>query len=742
MIAVLLIALACFPAAADDPASDSGFSATEQSAVIEKLNPSFVHVEYILKYDKGVAPKGHGWAEKCPNCGRLHVGTSPDDLVTQERPLEAAGFLVAPSQLITTDPMIHSRFIRNIQVRMGDSVTDAKITGYFQEHNALLLETNEPVAGATPLTFDSNAKPPYLAIGHAKADGAWQTTASQISTSVSQTEDGRFFIPVSLSGVIVDRSAAPVALAVNNKLPADNIWKGSPLAWPIISANEMANHLKSLEQWCDRGILRVRLSFRSPRKDESNGMYWRHSGDDEDDAAQRNVPGILIDADRLIVLANLKPRITARLEKIDVFPSRGEPISGTFAGSLADYGCLIATLDRPSPNPLRVPRADIRDTRDQLLLGADVSFQGENRLAYFGHRRIPSFATKWKGRIYPELSGDDANLFLFDRRGALLTLPMTIRQKVAEEQSWRSPDVEATPTDYLLDCLANKESGLDSNNVPLTEERESRLAWLGVELQGLNRELARANGVSDLTEDGQSGALVSYVYPDSPAMAAGIEQGHILLRIHDEDQPKPIEISESFDSSFSMFPWERMDEIPEEYFDQLPSPWPSVENTHNRALTDLGFGKRVRIEYFDGNERKYADAEVTEGPPHYESAARFKSESLGMSVRDLTYEVRRYFQIQPDEPGVIVSRLEPGSKASVAGIRPYEIVMRIDNMPVTNVQEFEEMTARSDELRFTIKRMSRSRIVRIKNAGVQPIDSESTSLIDNDQANPHRVTDD
>ena len=68
-------------------------------------------------------------------------------------------------------------------------------------------------------------------------------------------------------------------------------------------------------------------------------------------------------------------------------------------------------------------------------------------------------------------------------------------------------------------------SHIDPSNVPLTEQEESRLAWVGVELQPLNKELARANNVSKLTRDGQIGALVSYVYPGSPAEKAGVEVG-------------------------------------------------------------------------------------------------------------------------------------------------------------------------------------------------------------------------
>ena len=64
--------------------------------------------------------------------------------------------------------------------------------------------------------------------------------------------------------------------------------------------------------------------------------------------------------------------------------------------------------------------------------------------------------------------------------------------------------------------------------------------------------------------------------------------------------------------------------------------------------------------------------------------------------------------------------------------RVLEIITRIDNMPAPDVKAFEKLINRPDELRFTVKRMSRSRIVRIRHSGIQPIESGSTPLIESE----------
>ena len=88
-------------------------------------------------------------------------------------------------------------------------------------------------------------------------------------------------------------------------------------------------------------------------------------------------------------------------------------------------------------------------------------------------------------------------------------------------------------------------------------------------------------------------------------------------------------------------------------------------------------------------------------------------------MRDLTYEVRRYFQIKENDPGVIISKIEKGSKAAVAGLKPYEIVLNVNDTPIRTTQDFEKAvtTSTAGELRLSIKRMTEGRIVKLKSAG-------------------------
>ena len=66
-----------------------------------------------------------------------------------------------------------------------------------------------------------------------------------------------------------------------------------------------------------------------------------------------------------------------------------------------------------------------------------------------------------------------------------------------------------------------------------------------------------------------------------------------------------------------------------------------------------------------------------------------------------------------EEPGVVISKIERGEKAEVAGLRPYEIIVTVDDRPVRNVKEFEEAVGRHGELRLFVKRLREGRTVKI-----------------------------
>lgn len=706
-----LLAAAAVAAAQDTREADEGaLTPADEVAIIKAVSPSLVRVEYTLRFDKGESPRVRGWAKRCPNCGSYH-GVSGEETISEERPLEVPGLLLAPDKVLTADLMTHPRFIKSIAVRAGEELVPALPAAYGTGQNATFLKLAKPLTHAKPLEFDAEAAGPYLTVQHLLLDAAWTTSVRSLSISVSITEYGRKFIPVPSYCLIVDDKGTPVGVSMKDELSVDDSWKGSPLKWETVSAKKLKKLLANVKKLASQSVLRVALSFRSPKKGADSS--YRYRSDDNGDT-ERNVTGLLVGDKQIMVLTSLKPKVTARLERIVVHPAEGEPVPATFAHTLTDYGCFVATLERSLPGAARMADGNIRDTRGALLLAAEVKLQGENRVAYFDHARIASYEIGWKRHVYPEIRGGARNIFLFDAGGALVALPVARRQKVTVERSWSSGTPILTSSADLVSVLGDLAKHSDASNVPLTEEEENRLAWLGVVLQPLNKELARINKVSKLTRDGSIGAMVSYVYPGSPAAKAGVEVGYIIVHLKVEGHPKPLDVVVDRSGLPGSFPWDRLDRVPEQYYDQIPKPWPPAENNFTRALTELGFGKKYTAQFVYEGKIIEKDFTVTQSPPHYDMAPKYKSKALGLTVRELTYEVRRYFQKLPEDEGLIIAKIEPGSKASVAGLKPYEIITHVNDKPVRTVKDFERLSAQPGELRLSVMRWTRGRLVKIR----------------------------
>jgi serine protease Do len=572
-----------------------------------------------------------------------------------------------------------------------------------------------PVRAPRPVSFDGRRSPPFMSVSGSMDDGVWTIQAQPFSPAVSVGADGQWVLSAPLNSLITDESGRAVGFSMDGELPYDFSWMGSPLDQPLCTADAMAAKLAELEKHLGQAFVRVTLHFRSPAKDRNSES--RSSRDDDENAPEQNFVGILLEGGKVLALATLKPKVTARLERIVIHPAQGEDVQAKFSATLSDYGAILATLDKPLGKPATLAAGPVQAVRYAALRAADVRLHGEGWTTYFGHRRIAGFQLGWREHVYPDVSGQGKTLFLFDDAMRLVALPIVRREKVAEDRWSSRPDPTLTAAADIAAVLAALPKNIDTHNVPLSEATQTRLAWLGVELQALNRELARANKVADMTKDGETGGLVSYVYPNSPAAKAGVEAGWILLRLQAEGHPKPIEIKAKEDTDRGPFPWDRLDELTEQYYDRIPAPWPNVENFLTRTLTDLGYGTKYKAEFFRDGKAVIKDFEVVQGPPHYEAAPKYKSQDLGITVRDITYELRRYLQKKDDEPGVVISKIEPGSKASVAGIKPFEVITHVNDKPVMNVKDFETATAGQDELRLSVKRMTRGRVVKVKMSG-------------------------
>ncbi len=689
--------------------------------VAEALAPSLVRVEYHVRFDGGDAPFVGGVSERCPNCGSFH-GSSASSAVEEERPFVIGGFVLGPDAVLVPDLQAHPRFVRRIEVVDGEARIEATPDVYYLDRSAVRLKLAKPLAAAKPLAPAAQPGAPAYAVTAGLTQGRWSVTVKPLRETTTRREDGRVFIATDLSALLADAEGRPVGFAMNGEWTPGDVTP--PERWPALTAAELREKLAGLERSVSAALMTATLRFRSPRQAPGGGRgMMRRFGGDEEDAVEMHAPSVLVSDRRVLVLASLPASRTARLERIELQPPEGAPVTAKFLHSLTDYGALVAELDQPRAGALPLAQEMPGDPFGRLLLLADLKIQGGQRKTHFQQVRVPGVENGWKGMLLPSLEFRSEGAFLFDRDGRLLAMPVARRGDAADlARGYGRNETLVIPVRYLAPVFAEPAKFADAGNVPLSAAEEDRVAWMGVELQPLDANLAKANQVSHLTDDGDHGAIVSYVYPDSPAAAAGVEAGWILLRIQPEGAPRPVPVEVDRSDSFGgrNFPWERLDELPEQYYEEIPAPWPEVQNQFIALLTELGMGRSYEAEFFANGQVVRKAMKVVEGPRHFGTAPNYKWEAAGLTACDLTYEVRNYLNRKDPDPGVIVSRLTPGSKASTAGLKPFELITHVNDAPVHSAAEFGRKVEQGGEFRLSVRRMTKERIVTLTVGGTPP----------------------
>ncbi|MFP5374205.1 MAG: Do family serine endopeptidase [Gammaproteobacteria bacterium] len=179
-----------------------------------------------------------------------------------------------------------------------------------------------------------------------------------------------------------------------------------------------------------------------------------------------------------------------------------------------------------------------------------------------------------------------------------------------------------------------------------------RRGQLGVSLQPLDNEMARALGLPDAR-----GALVNQVLPDTPAARAGVRPGDVIR---------------SFNGT-------RVDA-----WSDLP-PMVGALPPGTRVTLEVqreGRTRELRMVLDELDERAAAAPAAAPSPP-----ATHRN-PLGIVGEDLDEAARRRLGLEPGE-GVAIARVE-GLAARRAGLRPGDVILSVGNRPVGSARALDE----------------------------------------------------
>ncbi len=188
--------------------------------------------------------------------------------------------------------------------------------------------------------------------------------------------------------------------------------------------------------------------------------------------------------------------------------------------------------------------------------------------------------------------------------------------------------------------------------------------WLGVSIQDVDQEIAGAMNLPV-----QQGVLISDVRPGTPAAKAGLRRGDVVTKV----DGRAVDGAGQF----------------------------------RNYVAGAGANRKVALELVRDGKATSLSAELGEmptdegnvSPPSPAPAGKAQSGALdGITLGELTPEAKRAFEIQGDvTKGVVVTRVRQGSPAARTGLRPGDVLLEVNRVPVGSVGDFEAAYAKAKD---------------------------------------------
>jgi len=771
----LVLAAAFWFCPAFMPAQDAKDKATSPTAgkkepapltyeELQRFVPSFVMVEYHFKRSEQATPSSAGWGESDYESSRKYQG-----YLDQKRPLKTGGIAIAGGKVLTLDSFIDEDYLDHIEV---DNLRGAKCPAVrhavLKGAPGIVLELRDPgrlalepvsfapvPASITPeSTFFTVILAPreekyYLAAEKSEPERTLATNGEKRQVLDTACRAGsppdeylsRFSAASSeivLSpSLILDEHRKPVGVGLVREVCTDPgstpLWAGAEiLADKSYSFQELDALRKSVEKTYAARIPEIKVSFRQKAKGRSS-VWESSSRDDREPPQEAYYYGLPVSKTRLLVPSRIQREHAKVIDKILVGIDKRE-FEGKFAGAYSGIGAFLVDLEEPVLpfDPATFLKGSFPRVTPVLAVLAQRKFG--RKFLEVNYDRCLTWERGYKDILEPVPENERrAGTYFIDWAGGIHALLVQQRKEDEEKEMFREGQSgmfyssgggelrRVYEMDELRELLSSPERHLDKTIVWLPEESEKRKMWLGVEFSGMSKDLAKAFHAEKPTKDGKIGLVLSLVYPNSPAAKLGLKPGDILLKMKAKDETEPVELTagsfQDFSMSFRGMPVGRGLEDMESSFPGI-APWPSCRNLITDLLEVIGLGKTVELTYLDAARQEITKAfSVEESPPDFASAPKHKDETVGLTVRNITYEVRYHLMLPEDFRSVVVADIEEGSPAAVARIGRFELVLRIDDADVTDIAQYrgiienaQKRKARDGKvtLRFTLQQLDKT----------------------------------
>ena len=706
--------------AADKAAKTPEKESAEKAARVRAMVAMYAHCTANVRFRLKPLPDGsHPDARmpyRCPACGNSSLHITRDS--EKELPCLVTGFVVATNRVLVQDLALRTDWLDGLEVVCGTNATPARPVTCYPDENAVLLETDRPLAGVSPLAFTGDAtNEPALFHVVTDTDGRVKAGLRKINREFTHyPASGEDWCGSTPNTIVVDASNRAVSVQMRLDRRLGDVLPKPPSAWRSEPFADREARIAELEKRILKSVLPVYLHIDEEKKTSSGRMFFSSSDDDSKVTGDVDTFGVaLADGDVLVPL-NLNSGKIAALDKMEATLPDGKKVPLEFAGAFADYGLfLLRFANGKTPDGVEPARFTVTET-EKLMRQAAYAAKPKNRNGKvqmtLAPRRITGFKRVRGGAVAPNEASEANGSMLLLASGEIAAMGGYMRVGGESWENWRGRT--AIPGERLARLVEARD--FDPEFTVRKGKDRIRIAWIGVEAQAMTKELAREKKAQGfLSQDSGRGALVGKVYTNTPAARIGIKEGDVLLWVRRKSSERREKLDTRDGRDFGMDIESLFERLPVSMFDRISStPWPQVEEGVNDVFTKMGIGTKVVIAWVSNGEKREAELVLEQAPVHYRTARRIRNRTLGLVAADLTFEVRAFLKLSDDAPGVVISKMQPGSPSAVAGLRPFEVITSVNGEPVTSVIRFSEMIKGKKDLTFSVRRLDATRIVRIQ----------------------------
>jgi serine protease Do len=391
-----------------------------------------------------------------------------------------------------------------------------------------------------------------------------------------------------------------------------------------------------------------------------NNPHRRMTPPDEDRKQQEGGTGFVISDDGYIVT---NYHVIENADKIDIRLSSNETVRAKVVGKDPATDLALLKIDvKQRLTPLELGDSDkLRVGEWVMAIGDPIMFDKTVTVGVISGKNRSNITADPATRSFENFLQTDAAINFGNSGGPLLDVNGRV---VGINTAMFRPAQNigfAVPVNTLKQILPQ-----------LREKGKVVRGYLGINIGPVSSDVAAAFKLKST-----DGAFVQSTLPGKPGERAGLQPGDTIVRV-----------------------------------DGVP-----VKDTRDLIgyVSAKAPGTRVKLDVVrDGKEMSMTatladrDAESSEGEQKSDKSSDDSRGKLGISVREITPQVRQLARLDSDVQGLLVEHVKEVSPAYDANIRDGDIITQVNGRPVTSTDEFGKIVSRAkkgDYLRLYILRL-------------------------------------